>query len=86
MLSVAAPLVIGGVAHGSIAGLLALLSLPERGSGAFLLMSEPLSGALSALRGFRRRWAEPELGPEIASGTPSVVITGPITSKDHGNN
>ena len=63
---------IGGVAHGSIAGLLALLSLPERGSGAFLLMSEPLSGALAALRGFRRRWAEPELGPEVALGTPSV--------------
>ena len=63
---------IGGVTHGSIAGLLALLSLPERGIGAFLLMSEPLSGALAALRGFRRRWAEPELGPEIALATPSV--------------
>ena len=54
---------IGGVAHGFIAGLLALLSWPERSSGgAFLLMTEPLSGALAALRGFRRRWAEPEPG------------------------
>ena len=46
-------------------------SLAERSSGAFLLMSEPLSGALAALRGFRR-WAEPEPGPEVALGAPSV--------------
>ena len=70
--SVASPPVIGGVAHGFIAGLLTLLSWPERSSGAFSLMSEPLSGALAALRGFRRRWAEPEPVVEVALGTPSV--------------
>ena len=67
-LFVASPLVIGGVAHGFIAGLLALLSWPERSSGAFLLMSEPLSGALAALHGFRSRGAEPESGPEVSFG------------------
>ena len=29
-------------------------------------MTDPMSGALAALRGFRRRWAEPESGPEVA--------------------
>ena len=70
---------IGEVAHGFSAGLLALLSVPERSSGAFLLMSEPLSGALAALRGFRRRWAEPEPGPEVALGAPSVHSVTPDT-------
>ena len=71
-LFVASPLAVGEVAHGFSAGLLALLSVPDRSSGAFLLMSEPLSGALAALRGFRRRWAEPEPGPDVALVAPSV--------------
>ena len=33
-----------------------------------LIMTEPLSGTLAALRGFCRRWAE----SEVALGTPSV--------------
>ena len=56
------------MAHGFIAGLLTLLSWPECNSGA----CEPLSGALAALRGFRRRWAESESGREVALGMPSV--------------
>ena len=59
---------IGGVARGFSARLLALLSWPECSSGAFLLMSEPLSGALAELRGFRRRGAELEPGPEVSFG------------------
>ena len=35
-------------------------------------MNDPLSGTLAALRGFRRRWAESESGPEVALETPSV--------------
>ena len=43
-----------------------LLCFTCRVSLAAILVTEPMSGAFAALRGFRRRWAEPESGPEPA--------------------
>ena len=58
----ALPLLIGGVAHGfSVRGVLLCFLLASE-----TFCSTGMSGAFAALRGFRRRWADPEPGPESA--------------------